>query len=312
MHFLGIKWDNQQKNPWIIYKNNPNDIHEQYLPIIHGENLSITIGSVRYCIGSFTRPEYKRASCMTSNNITSDSSQCSYCRSKDATYFLPLDTLKYEQLNVLREQPHLNYINIFGNNIIKTGVAAKVRNITRLLEQGAIATVFFAETDGFTSRQIESHISKILNIRQAVSWDTKIRFIQEVPEKQKAYAELRKVYEQITSNISTMYEGFLIKEPEYLYNYDYYSLSLPKSLNTIKVVNQFSENDVISGVVIGVYGEIILLRQDNNEIYALNTKSLQGFLIKKHENEDVLATKISHDFKTIELYKMQYENLTLF
>jgi len=165
MQFLGIKWENQLKNPWITYKNNPKDSHEQYLPITPGKKLTIIVGSERYCIGIFAHPEYKRSSC-TNNSLVYDNSQCSYCKSKNATYFLPLNTLRYDQIDILKEQPHLNYINIFGSNLIKTGVAAKVRNITRLLEQGAIATIFFAETDGFISRQIESHISKTLNIKK--------------------------------------------------------------------------------------------------------------------------------------------------
>src|SRR3989344_7402120 len=310
MHFLGIKWDNQQKNPWIKYKNSLRDVEESYLPIINGNNLTITIGTRRYCIGSFTHPEYKKDSCKTSDNVMLDSSQCSSCQSKDATYFLPINSLRYHQVKILKEQPHLNYINIFGNNIIKIGVAAKVRKITRLLEQGAVATIFFAESDGFTSRLIESHISKALNIKQAVSWGTKLRFIQEIPEKEKAYAELRKVYEQVIVNISSTYENVLIKNPEFLYNYDYYFLSVPKSINSIKLINQFSDSDIISGLVIGVYGEIVLLKQKTDDIYALNTKSLQGFLIEKAEG--VLSTKITHEPKPIELNRMQCENLTLF
>ena len=135
MHFLGIKWNNSEKTPWITYKNDLHELEERSYPLKNGDSLSIKIDSQRYCTG-FTLPvDYKKSPCQNNiKNISQEVSQCDSCRSKESIFFLPINSLNYDQITQLKTRPYLNYINIFGNNIVKTGVTAKSRKFTRVLE----------------------------------------------------------------------------------------------------------------------------------------------------------------------------------
>lgn len=312
MHFLGIKWNNNQKIPYIKYKNNPNDIVENYLKLEKGKRLTIFIGEKRYCIGFYEPVNYLRTQCQNVAKIeTEEYPQCNICRMKDSTYYLPLSALNYQQIELLKTQPHLNYINIFGEDIIKIGVAAKVRKFTRILEQGAIATIFFTETDGYTSRIIEHLLSKKLKIKQSVIWNTKIKNLKNIPEDEDSHKKLEKIYKQIKDIVPSEYQRSILPQPEYYFNFDYYGIRIPDNLLSIKLFNKFNSNDVISGTVIGVYGEIIFIKSNHGgHIYGINTKSLLGYMIAVSDKD--LLMKLKNEPKLIEFPTIQPERLSLF
>lgn len=312
MHFLGIKWDNKQKIPYIKYKDNSSDIAEKYLKLEQNKRLTITIEEEKYCIGFYEPLNYLRAPCNNISKIeTEEYSQCNICRLKDSTYFLPLNVLNYEQIKLLKTQPHLNYINIFGKDIIKIGIAAKVRKFTRILEQGAIATIFFTDTDGYISRILESLLSKKLNIKQAVMWDTKIKNLRNISEDSDAYNELEKIYKQIKDIFPLEYQKSMLLQPEYYFNFNYYGIKISDNLSSIKLLNKFSSNDVISGVVIGIYGEIIFIKDNHSEdVYGTNTKSLLGYIITISDKDS--SMKLKNEPKLIQFPTIQFEKLSLF
>lgn len=278
MHFLGIMWDNEQKTPWLKYKQMPHNADEQYIRIKCGESIAIKLQEFRYCIGSLSDPYYKRVPCKLQMQSNIEYSQCQTCKSLDSLYILPIHSLRADQSAVLKSQPHINYINVFGGGIIKTGVAAKVRKITRLLEQGAIASLLISETDGITSRVIETNISRIMQIKQSVLWESKIKNILDISSKEKCNKELLSIYRQLISQINNKYKSVFYGVPQFLYNMENYALSLPDNMKEIIYINQLSTGDLISGVVVGVYGEVLIIK-NKDLLYALNTKPLQGYMI---------------------------------
>jgi hypothetical protein len=278
MHFLGIMWDNERKTPWLKHKQMPHSRDEQYTRIKSGESIAIKVQEYRYCIGSLSDPDYKRVPCKLQLQSNPQYSQCQTCKSLDSVYILPVNSLRADQSAILKSQPHINYINIFGGGIIKTGVAAKVRKITRLLEQGAIASLLISETDGITSRVIETNISRIMQIKQAVLWESKIKNILDIPSYEKCNIEMVNIYRQLISQINDKHKAVFYREPVFLYNIDNYGISFPENLSEITHINQLAIGDSISGVVSSVYGEIIFIR-NKDKFYALNTKYLQGYMI---------------------------------
>lgn len=307
MHFLGIQWNNNEKIPFLMYRNNLDEAEINCLPIIAGNIFTISIQQKRFCVGHSEKKFICRNTVMETHQR---SSQCDSCKAKDSIHFIHLDGLNYDQLEILKSRPSINYINIFGNKIIKTGVSAKMRKFTRVLEQGALATMFFTDTDGSTSRIIENLVSKTLKIKQAVTWDIKIQYLQNLPTKDECHKELTTIYNQITEMLDNKYLSVVLTKPEYSFNQDYYSLSFPKNINKIDLFEKFNFNDIISGKIIGIYGEIIFLKQKDESVIGINMKTLQGFLLQISEIES--HTNIKNKPKQIKLYKKLPENLALF
>lgn len=280
MIFTGIKWNNVDKSPYFSYKNHFDS------PIIQkkmqtGVYISIEVGDIKYCTGYFSHPDYTLHSCLNQGMLSDYSlTQCSLCRNKDATYFMPFDVLSFDQISILKQQPHLNYINIFGKDIIKTGVAAAVRKYTRVLEQGAFATIFFTSCDGFTARQIEQYVSKTLNLKQSVTWESKVKGINEVPNKEDLYKRLSHIYKEIADIISNSHREYFFSDPEFCYNYDLYRIESPDKFKSFILIDHISPGETFSGTVVGIYGDIMILKDDLGDIYGINTKALIGYQIK--------------------------------
>jgi len=311
VHFLGIHWSNKEKTPFLASVNTPGKEKIDYSPLITGNMLTISIQQEKYCIGHSELTSGKRFLCKhTIKEALQRSSQCSSCKAKDSTYFMHLNGLSYDQINILRSKPSINYVNIFGNKIVKTGVTAKSRKFTRVLEQGALATMFFTDTDGYTSRIIENLVSKTFKIRQTVTWDMKIQYLQSTLTNDDAHRKLITICNQINEIFNDKNYPVALAKPEYHFNQDYYSLDLPKNINRIDFFEKFSFNDVISGEIIGIYGEIILLKQKSGSVFGVNTKALQGFLVQISKKES--CTNVKNKSKLIKFYKQPLENLTLF
>ena len=255
-------------------------------------------------------PDYHRGACSQDQRITSEEEcQCYVCKRKDSLYYLPVNTLNNQQVEALKSEPHLNYINIFGDKIIKNGVAALDRKFTRILEQGALATIFFADTDGYNSRLIESTVSSTLNIKQAVSWNTKIQNLHKITSEQESRDLLLPIFNEIVGVLSPEQQGSVFKEPEYYYNYPSYRINLPTGVRTIDLHSKFSFGDTIYGEFVGIYGEILLLKITNKYV-AINTNGLRGYQVEIGDVNLSFTTK--HQPKKLQVDVPPLVNLRLF
>lgn len=280
MQFLGIKWDNDTKKPFIKYKQSPNEGEERYYPLVFSDQLSITVLGSRHCIGSFEAPHYKIRNCQRNFDLLDDNqAQCPDCRRNDSTHFLPLDFLSYDQKDELKNVKYFNYINLFGEDIVKVGVAADSRKITRLLEQGAFASIIFASGDGYMVRRIEDILSRTLKIRQAVNWNTKMKLINKHITSITAKQILAKHFDDIHVILSTHFQQIDLVN-EFNYFLEDYNLPLNNDIDEVLYIETVSPEDNISGSIIGVYGAIILIKKAKGAVVALNTKSLLGYSIE--------------------------------
>lgn len=311
MHFLGIHWDNKDKKPLYKFRNVRYDTSVHLADIIVGEEVTFKVLDKRYCIGHTDGGGEMNHLCKTAiagEELTS--SQCDICRQQDSLYFTHLNGLKVNQLNELKNKPSINYINIFGNKLLKTGVTGVDRKVTRVLEQGAFATMFFTLTDAYTSRIIENLVSQVLLIKQAYSWGTKIKYLAEPITNEESHMLLTSTIEQVRKTLNKNYDNSLLSIPEYHYNYEKYFLQLPNNLEKIFLTEHISYGDIISGKIMGIYGQIILLLQEDQSIIGINMKALQGYLLNISNNKTLNEFKVKP--KMIELYKAAPENLTLF
>src|SRR3989344_5843174 len=191
MHFLGFKWNNNNFSPFIQYTDVPNVGEVKFKDLKAGSVVNIEIEKKKFCTGYFSDPGYEKKLCEYKSELPPGSSfQCDSCRFHDSALYLPLGTLKDYQRKIIEKQEHLNYINLFGKDIYKTGVAAKVRKYTRIHEQGAHASLFFTECNGVVVREIEEFVSRNLSIKQSVNVLAKIKSVYDYPSKEEASKKL--------------------------------------------------------------------------------------------------------------------------
>ncbi|NTU46786.1 DUF2797 domain-containing protein [Candidatus Roizmanbacteria bacterium] len=310
MQFLGVKWDNLSKKPFIKYKLSSNTGEELYYPLIYGQYLSLKVLNCKNCIGYHVPPAYMKANCKYNVNLSNQpANQCSSCRFNDSTYFLPVDILSPTQIEMLKGLKHYNYINLFGDNLIKIGVVADSRKFTRLLEQGAIATIIFSSGDGYSIRKIEDYISRALNIKQSVNWKKKLSLLNKYASIDQAEILLNDYYKGITGMLSKYYTGnFSLMKEFYFHKNLYSNTDELYNLQEIKYVEKISPEDNVGGQLIGVYGEVIFIKFEDI-IIAVNSKALLGYTF---EVNDSLPQKPNYSYTYLNTKPLDQINLQLF
>jgi Protein of unknown function (DUF2797) len=303
LHFLGIKW--LEETPYLVYRPDRRDEKEERYELKSGTPLLIKIADDRYCVGDDGICPYDRKLL----SLKAKGSKCFVCGQSDYTQFMPIKGLREEQIETLKTQPHFNYINLFGPELLKVGVASKRNKRKRVLEQGAFATMYFSEGDGFTVRQIEDLVSIVLKITQHVAWSAKYKFFNDRIDESKAKVVLQKTYTEITQIIPERFANNLAANPEIVINHAKYRLNLPDFLQQLHLVDSFSVGDIISGEIVGLFGLIILLK-NGSDYYALNTKNMEGYILDI--SEKVLPIQVVTPGKTVVFKPKPHTHMDLF
>ncbi len=306
MHFLGFKWNNDNFSPSIQYTDAPNIGEVKFKDLKAGSVINIEIEKKKFCTGYFSDPGYEKKLCEYKSELPPDSSsQCDSCRFHDSALFLPLGILKDYQRKIIEKQEHLNYINLFGKDIYKTGVAAKVRKYTRIHEQGSHASLFFTECNGVIAREIEEFISINLSIKQSINVLAKIKSVYDYPSKEEASDKLHVMYSEIIKILPEKYKQYLLKEPEFVYNIDFYFLKDKEN-----IIYEAKDIYNISGTIKNIIGELLLLVDNKNRLLVLNSKLMLGHVIHITENSAFQPTP-SENLKEI-ILSSSTKNLSLF
>ena len=189
----------------------------------------------------------------------------------------------------------------------KTGVSSDTRKFTRILEQGAITTLYFAACDGYTSRKIENFVSRNLKIKQAVTYDQKLKNILNEIDEATARAKSGEMYSHLKEIFPDEFKYALLEKEEFYYNLPLFDLQLDEKTDSVFFINEIESGDQISGKIIGTYGDIIFL-DNENKIFALHGSSLAGYEIENHNEQ----TQLKIQPKEIKLLKDQFENISMF
>ncbi|MCL2369124.1 MAG: DUF2797 domain-containing protein [Alphaproteobacteria bacterium] len=287
IQFLGIKWANG--TPKFMLAND-DGLYFDNIPDI----LNISITKTKKCSGYYDLEKREYKSCPNKVDMTeSDFAQCKQCR--DANGFgLCLGCnggiCRADNKHGLAfcNQPHIVYLALFPNDKFKVGTATEYRSLTRMYEQGAICSVFFAKApNGRIARQIEQAASE-LDISKNMNSSYKMKNLIFDSDLQNIQQQLMQKLNKVRYRLSEFSEYFI--EPEYnvfseIYNKIYNNLTEKQTADlfgeskiTIKPYDVLTDVSEITGNLKSVMGEL-LLTEKNGTIKVINAKPLIGFVI---------------------------------
>ena len=288
-YFISLCWDDKL-TPYFHLKDFETMIDE-YVNIPN--DLSFNQLSEKVCIGTLNPFTREYISC--TNLIDSGENQCNRCKYMfdfykcvkchgSNCYVKSEDVLKY------CNSPHYVYLAYFPNGKIKIGTASEVKKYSRLIEQGAIYSIFLAKTPtGKIARQIEKNIIDN-GITGLVTNIYKMKNIVYKENNSDIKKLLLKNYKDIIDYVSEDNKKYLI-EPEF----NSFS-SLEEKIKDIMLIdkiqiNLFDENtkdiksyeirkdmNTISGKYLYSLGKILAI-ENNGKIELIDTKKLEGSLL---------------------------------
>lgn len=301
MHFLGIDW--RDRKPYLVFRKNLKNSVEKVVSLESGNTFTIEVKDKKYCTGYRDTSLKETFTCTGTKTVfKKEFHQCFECRSHETIHFFAVQSLNDEQTNILRTKNHFCYLNLFGYDIVKVGVATEQGKWRRVLEQGSDSTLFFAETDGIAAREIENFVSKNFPIRQAVTYAQKMKLLKEFIPEHEAKSKLLQIFFDIKLSIPKEYQVCLSDVPEFSYNQKYYQLLIPDNFDNVLYIENIHRGDAFSGQIIGIPGQV-LLYENEGKFYALNTNKLKGFIVDYSNTSSINNTSFQN--KTISYTKIK-------
>ena len=183
------------------------------------------------------------------------------------------------------------YLAYFANDKLKVGTAASYRRYERLLEQGALYSIFLAKVpNGRLARIIESEVSRLgVTTRVNVSYKINNFIIDKTQEE--IDQMLMDEYQTILKNISEQYRKYLIK-PEYN-NFTNISdkvrsnlLEESRQLDLFggmdepehKEYDRVPKPENVDGNIKAVVGSLMLIKKANKYL-VVNMRNLEGWIV---------------------------------
>ena len=289
-YFIGLCWDETLK-PYFHLKDFESGL-EEYTDIPY--EFFVERINQKICIGTIN--PYTREYITCDNMIEDNQAQCDRCKYMydfykcvrchgENCYVKNQDVLKY------CNTPHYVYLAYFPNKKIKVGTASEVKKYNRLLEQGALFSIFIAKTPtGKIARQIEKNIIDN-GISGAVTTAYKMKNTIFKDDEFSIKKELIEKYKEILKYVSDENKDYLI-EPEFNSfnnikdNIDNNMLSESIQFNLfneeskrIKPYIIKKEFERISGTYLFCIGKILAIENDGI-IELIDTKKLEGHLFE--------------------------------
>lgn len=289
--FKGLKWINNVPN-FILY-NYENNIIEYRK--VEG-NLDIKKSGLIKCNGYYDLTTHKYVACPNFNSDESNNiKQCEKCANItgfknclgcDGTYCRATNSIAKHFCN----QKHVVYIAMFGNNKFKVGTAAKYRKYSRILEQGAIASMFIAETENGRQARLIEHIISNLGYVLQVNSSFKLKNLIIDKERNEIENIFNKNYSSIIKYIPDALKKFFIT-PEFNYYEKVNKINKNVFLNNKMQLSLFEEitantydikyllhYDSMYGKIVNIIGTFLVLKF-NNSFMIYDTKELEGCIV---------------------------------
>ncbi|MDI2128004.1 DUF2797 domain-containing protein [Yinghuangia seranimata] len=132
-----------------------------------GAPIAFTVGADRRCMGVWRHG--RAIPCPASALLTasSRSDQCSDCAALDRSSSVAADTRLDDP------QPYRVYLAYHGPELVKVGITASARGTARLLEQGALSSLFIAEGPLPATRRAEHVLGSALGLPDRVKTEAK-------------------------------------------------------------------------------------------------------------------------------------------
>lgn len=131
-------------------------------------NIKIKKTMEKHCKGYYDLLKRETVPCQSFTDLTeSEYCQCKACQTKSGFdlclgYNGSICRTNSDTARKFCNEEHHVYLAYFANDKLKVGTAASYRKYERLLEQGAVYSIFLAQTpNGRIARQLESRISNL-------------------------------------------------------------------------------------------------------------------------------------------------------
>lgn len=234
---------------------------------------------IRHCIGRYDLRTFVSIPCPEGNLVT-DNTVCIKCFRANgfnpSFYNVSRDELSPQQREY-NQHEHNVYLAYFGGTTCKVGISHRERTMVRWREQGArAATVIKRCSDAYEARGVEHRISNEMKMAEALTSNTKRKYINERFDRIRAEQVIMSIYMSMKNrymlddNISISY-----------LDSDYLS-GCHLDSNIIDISKD--ENDYISGTFVGLIGDNIIVTQQRRQFMA----SLKPFI----SYETVLSTQV--------------------
>ena len=279
MHLLTLHWNDER--PALQYRPAPHAATIAHWDLVAGAPLALHLGSEKYCIGYYDFVQRQKLPCPQQRRLERRYVQCVHCQRQEITYYtftgIAADPQAAEAYLVT--QPHQAYLNLFGHGLLKVGVASEGRKLRRTLEQGALASLFFAQANGHAIRDLERYISRELGVRDRITTLQKIKRLVQQPTAEQATDLLGRMAEQIGAQLPPELRAYLRSDPEFHFHRAKYHLQLPAGLAAIPYIHQVTPGDTYAGHIRGIVGNLLVLEAVDRGLYVLPMKRLQGWCL---------------------------------
>ena len=279
IHFITLHWT--EDRPYLQYRPDPHAPAIQHMELVAGEPLAVMVGTVRACIGYYDFVQKQKVPCPERRKLGNTYFQCFQCQRQEVTYYTftgfaadPLAAQAY-----LDTQTHQAYLNIFGHHLLKVGVASEGRKLRRALEQGALASLFFAQANGTDIRDLERYISRELHVKDKVTTLQKVKRLAERQTDVEAQAVLREAAQRIMQQLPAHFQRYLLPHAEFHFHQDKYQLDLQPAAAEINLIRHVAARDTYAGLVRGVAGNLLILEAGDRRLYVVPMKRLQGYML---------------------------------
>ena len=288
-YFMGLKWIVDKQQP-IMHLKDYTSNRDEYVRIPN--NFDVQKMKARICSGTINPLTQEYFPC--NKLIVGKQIQCYSCMHKFDFYNCVIChgnncTAKDDEVTNYCNTSHYVYLAYFSKDKVKVGTASEVRKYDRLLEQGAIFSVFIARTPtGKIARQIEKNIIDN-GIVGTVSTTYKMKNLVINTSIEDIRRQLIETYQLIIKAVDDENKEYLI-QPEFNCFYNILNQiqknMLSQEIQIDMFVNQINstknyeilnECDDIIGKFLFVVGRIIAL-EHNGVIQLHNSKKWEGLL----------------------------------
>jgi hypothetical protein len=226
------------------------------------------------CIGRFDHDTHGYI-CSRTSYETHQSGLCYKCFGEAFYKLQAFEALDGADEERLEKIPHIVYLNIFGDEMVKVGVASATRKRTRVLEQGAHASLIIAECGGYSARAIEHLVSSNLDVVDRVQSSQKYKIMHKYSKKQEAREMLEAYAKKIPGLIPEYLLGGLLSKPEFFYNMGQYVFDRVVDFANFYAATKVAVGDIYTGKIEAVVGAHIYYRHAGR-LYVVDTGKLRG------------------------------------
>ncbi len=278
--FIGAVW--AEKQPYLEFF----DLEKQgFYHVPAKGNIEMKRLDHKFCTGYYDHSLHQAMPCAHEIDLTHSSDQtCSICEALTGFRACVLcrgDKCRSKNQAAIErcKKDHVLYLAYFPDRI-KVGVSRYARRFERILEQGAIYSMFIGVSNGQDIRRVETAISK-LGITPQVTQTYKISHLLNYPDPESAKSMLMGSLDDIKGSLDEEFQTYLT-EPDFNDFSQIYRQAFDIDGDiTADMEYHYETNQspiFIEGEIKAMFGSIAMIRQGET-LTAYNLKSMEGYIV---------------------------------